>query len=134
VKFAVKRYWEVCDSVEVEADSAPEAIAVAHEVLIDNTKAKYVPDSINSDPSCDVQPVVPGRRAMKLLIIDLYGDGESLRVCEDKAGMDQLITEFTEGGSDEHFDEFMERKGVELFLTRRISLEYAPNIYGSKVH
>ena len=70
---------------------------------------------------------------MKLLIIDLYGDGESLRVCEDKAGIDQLIAEFTEDqSSDEHFDEFMERKGVQLFLTRSKSLEYAPNIYGSK--
>jgi hypothetical protein len=71
---------------------------------------------------------------MKLLIIDLYGDGESLRVCEDKAGIDQIIAEFNEDQlSDEHFDEFMERKGVRLFLTRRKSLEHAPNIYGSKV-
>ena len=30
---------------------------------------------------------------MKLLIIDLYGDGESLRVCEDKAGIDQALTD-----------------------------------------
>jgi len=71
--------------------------------------------------------------AMKLLIIDLYGDGESLRVCEDKAGIDQTIVEFTEDqGSDEHFDEFMERKGIQLFVTRRKSLEHAPNIFGSK--
>jgi hypothetical protein len=71
---------------------------------------------------------------MNLLIIDLYGDGESLRVCEDKAGIDQIIAEFNEDQtSDEHFDELMERKGVHLFPTRRKSLEYAPNIHGSKV-
>jgi len=69
---------------------------------------------------------------MKLLIIDLYGDGESLRVCEDKAGTDQIIAEFMEEGSEEHFDEFMERRGVQLFLTRRKSLEHSPNIGGSK--
>lgn len=69
---------------------------------------------------------------MKLLIIDLYGDGESLRVCEDKAGTDQIIAEFMKDeGSDEHFDEFMERKGIQLFLTRRQSLEPAPGIFGS---
>ena len=71
---------------------------------------------------------------MKLLIIDLYGDGESLRVCEDKTGIDQLIAELTEDqASNEHFDEFMQRKGVQLFLTRCTSLEHAPNIYGTKV-
>jgi hypothetical protein len=71
---------------------------------------------------------------MQLLIIDLYGDGESLRVCEDKPGIDHIIAEFKEDeDSEEHFDEFMERKGVHLFLTRRKSLEYAPSIYGSKI-
>lgn len=69
---------------------------------------------------------------MRLLIIDLYGDGESLRVCEDKADIDQIIAEFvTDEGSDEPFDEFMARKGVQLFLTRRQSLEHAPGIFGS---
>jgi hypothetical protein len=71
---------------------------------------------------------------MKLLIIDLYGDGESLRVCEDKPGMDEIIAEFTKDQPDEHFDEFMERKGVHLFVTRRKSLEYAPTIYGREAH
>ncbi len=61
---------------------------------------------------------------MKLLIIDLYGDGQSLRVCEDKPGVDQIISEFKEDeDSEEHFDEFMERKGIHLFITRPISLE-----------
>lgn len=61
---------------------------------------------------------------MKLIIIDLYGDSQSLRVCEDKPGVDQLITEFKEGeDSEEHFDEFMERKGVHLFITRTVTLE-----------
>jgi hypothetical protein len=69
---------------------------------------------------------------MTLLIVDLYGDGESLRVCEDKPAIDRIIAEFREARSDEHFDEFMEREGVELFITRRISLEHAPAIFGSK--
>lgn len=61
---------------------------------------------------------------MQLIIIDLYGDGESLRVCEDKPGVDQIITEFNDDEhSEEHFDEFMERKGVHLFITRTISAE-----------
>ena len=72
---------------------------------------------------------------MKLLIIDLYGDGESLRVCQDTAGIDQLSAEFKAGPSEhELFDEFAERKGVEFFLTRRISLEYAPIIFGLHPH
>ena len=60
---------------------------------------------------------------MNLLIIDLYGDGESLRVCEDKPGIDEIIAEFTGDQPDEHFDEFMERKGVHVFITRTVSLE-----------
>jgi len=54
-RFAVKRYWSVCDSVEVAADSVSEAIDIAHELPIDNAQAEFVPDSMNSDPSDDVQ-------------------------------------------------------------------------------
>lgn len=68
---------------------------------------------------------------MKLLIIDLYGDGESLRVCADNPGVDQIVAEFKEAQTEEHFDEFMERKGVQLFLTRRQSLKHAPGIFES---
>jgi hypothetical protein len=57
VKFTVKRYWEVCGAVDVEADSASEAVAIAHELPVDNAKAEYVPDSLNSDSDCDVQKV-----------------------------------------------------------------------------
>ena len=58
MKFAVKRYWELCDSVEVNASSVSEAIDLAHELPVDVTKAEYVADSMNSDPSCDVQPLI----------------------------------------------------------------------------
>ena len=68
---------------------------------------------------------------MNLLLIELYGDGKSLRVCEDKAGIDQLIAEFTASDSDEHFDEFMERRGVQLFLTRRVSLQPSSSLFDS---
>ena len=60
MKFAVKRYWEICDTVEVVADSPGEAIEAAHALPLDNTKAEYVPDSINSDPDSDVQPLTAG--------------------------------------------------------------------------
>lgn len=56
-KFAVKRYWELCDTVYVVANSISEAIEAAHALPIDDTKAEFVPDSINSDPSCDVEPL-----------------------------------------------------------------------------
>jgi hypothetical protein len=65
---------------------------------------------------------------MRLIIIDLYGDGEGLRVCEDKLGIDQIIAEFTNDEEpDEHFDEFTESKGIHLFITRRVSLEHLPS-------
>jgi len=60
MKFAVKRYWSVCDSVDVEADSVSAAIDIAHELPVDNAKAEFVPDSMNIDPTCDVQPLIAG--------------------------------------------------------------------------
>ncbi|TAK97418.1 MAG: hypothetical protein EPO07_13255 [Verrucomicrobia bacterium] len=60
MKNAVKRYWEVCDTVDVEANSPHEAIDVAHELPVDITKAEYVPDSMNSFPDDDVQPLLAG--------------------------------------------------------------------------
>lgn len=50
--YTVKRYWEVCDYVEVEADSVEEAVEKAHE--LDLTEGEHVPDSINSDEEGDV--------------------------------------------------------------------------------
>lgn len=143
MRYAVKRYWELCDTVHVEADDIDKAIEAAHELSVDNSKAEFVPDSMNSDPSCDVQPVIAETytvacglaetEMMKLLIIDLYGDGESLRVCEDQPGVDRVIAEFMEPDeSDEHFDEFLDRKGIYLFITRRVSLEHLPKIVGAK--
>ena len=60
MKFAVKRYWEVCDEVELEADSAGEAIETAHAMPLDDTNAQYVPDSMNSDPESDVEQMLGG--------------------------------------------------------------------------
>ena len=60
MKYAVKRYWEVCDRVEVEANSESEAIAIAHQLSLDNARAEFVPDSLNSDSSCDVHPLTEG--------------------------------------------------------------------------
>jgi len=52
--FAVKRFWQVCDTVQVEADGVDEAIEAAHALPLDHTKARFVPDSINSDPDAEV--------------------------------------------------------------------------------
>lgn len=60
MRFAVKRYWSLCDSVDVEANSPSEAIDIAHEMPVDSTEAEFVPDSMNSDPTCDVQPLITG--------------------------------------------------------------------------
>lgn len=60
MKFSVKRYWEVCDSVDVEANSRSEAIDAAHELPVDSAKAEFVQDSMNSDPLKDVQPLATG--------------------------------------------------------------------------
>ena len=60
MRFAVKRYWEICDEVEVEADSVGNAIKVAHAMPLDHTKGGYVPDSLNSDPDTDVAQLTGG--------------------------------------------------------------------------
>lgn len=54
MKYVVKRYWELFDSVEVEADSEAQAIARAHEMPTDNGRAHFVPDSMNTDPDSEV--------------------------------------------------------------------------------
>jgi len=54
-KYIVKRYWELCDEVGVDADSVNEAIKKAQAQPLDITAGEYVPDSINSDPDVDVQ-------------------------------------------------------------------------------
>ena len=87
MRYAVKRYWELSDEVEVEASSVDEAIGRAHDLPLDESKGDYVPDSLNSDPEADVQPLNAETHpphapritpTMRLVIIDLYGDGESL--------------------------------------------------------
>ena len=60
MRFAVKRYWEMCDTVKVEAASADKAIEAAHAIPLDQNIAQYVPDSINSDPDADVYPLTGG--------------------------------------------------------------------------
>jgi hypothetical protein len=55
MKFAVKRYWQLCDCVEVEADTPDRAIEIAHEMPLDETRGDYVSGSLNSDPSADVE-------------------------------------------------------------------------------
>lgn len=53
-KYAVKRYWEVCDSVEVEAENADEAYITAIEEPL-SVVPDYVPDSMNIDKDMDIQ-------------------------------------------------------------------------------
>lgn len=60
MKYVVKRYWELCDTVEVVANSVSKAIELAHELPTDNAKAEYVPDSMNTDPDSEVWPIPAG--------------------------------------------------------------------------
>lgn len=57
MRYVVKRYWEVCDEVRVEAYSVETAIEAAHALPLDHTKADYVPDSLDTDPETDVYPL-----------------------------------------------------------------------------
>lgn len=57
LRFAVKRYWEMSDTVYVPATSGAEAIEAAHALPVNNSKAMYVPDSMNSDRETDVHPL-----------------------------------------------------------------------------
>jgi hypothetical protein len=60
MRFAVRRYWSIRDSIEVDANSVNEAIDIAHAMPVESNKAEFVPDSINSDPSDDVQSLITG--------------------------------------------------------------------------
>jgi len=60
MKYVVKRYWELCDTVEVDANSVSKAIELAHEMPTDNARAAFVPDSMNTDPDSEVWPVATG--------------------------------------------------------------------------
>ena len=57
MKFKVHRYWQLCDTVEVEAASLDKAIDAARQIPLDNATAEYVSGSLNSDPECDVHPI-----------------------------------------------------------------------------
>ena len=56
-RFAVKRYWEMSDTVYVPATTIDGAILAGHALPLNLTKAEYVPDSMNSDRETDVQPL-----------------------------------------------------------------------------
>ncbi len=58
MKFAVKRYWQLGDEVEVEAHSVDEAIEIAHARPLDESRGEFVMGSLNSDPHADVQPLI----------------------------------------------------------------------------
>ena len=60
MKYCVKRYWSICDSVDVEANSVSEAIDVAHELPVDSAKADFVPGSMNTNPDAEVWPLAAG--------------------------------------------------------------------------
>ena len=60
MKYRVRRYWQLCDKVEVEADSVDGAIERAHDLPLDNPRANYVLGSLESD-SCDDVMVISER-------------------------------------------------------------------------
>ena len=57
MRYVVKRYWQFCDSVEVEAHTPDQAIERAHEMPLDESRGEYVMGSLNSDPLEDVEPL-----------------------------------------------------------------------------
>ena len=57
MKFAVKRYWQLCDRVEVDATTRDEAIDTAHKLELDESRGTYVLGSLNSDPEEDIEPI-----------------------------------------------------------------------------
>jgi len=69
----------------------------------------------------------------KLALIDLYGDGDALRVCEDTPELEKVIAEFEEyegaaittGEFYQGFSDFVQDRGVKLYCTRRIVLKCA---------
>ncbi len=72
-------------------------------------------------------PEFPGKP--NLLIVHLYGDGDTLRVIEDTPANEKLVAEWQEHDREhcqddtyQPFAEYMENKGVELFCTRQLDL------------
>ena len=61
-KYSVRRYWAMCDTVKVAADSIGQAIEKANARGINAAKAEYVPDSISSDPRADVEVIKKSSR------------------------------------------------------------------------
>ena len=53
-KYSVKRYWEVCDEIEIVAESPEQASALAYVQPL--TAGEYVPDSMNVDEE-DIQKI-----------------------------------------------------------------------------
>ena len=60
MRFAVMRYWQLCDKVEVEARTRDEAIDRAHEIALEQSRGEYVSGSLNSDPEHDVELITDG--------------------------------------------------------------------------
>ncbi len=60
---------------------------------------------------------------MKLIIVDLYGDGSTIRVIEDTAANWKLAKAWDKIEDREcDFCDYMEAKGVKLYCTRRLKL------------
>ena len=57
MRFAVSRYWQLCDTLEVEANSVDEAIEIAYNMPLDESQGAFVLGSLYSDPDADVQPL-----------------------------------------------------------------------------
>ena len=60
MKYAVKRYWEVCDTVEVEANEGDIAAIVQQACELDLTHGEYVRGSMNVDEDLDIQEITGG--------------------------------------------------------------------------
>ncbi len=63
MKFAVKRYWQLCDEVHVDADSIDDAIERAHKMPLNEFQGDFVLGSLNSDPHVDVEQLMAKGRS-----------------------------------------------------------------------
>ena len=50
MRYKVKRYWTMCDEVELDVASSEEAVLKAHDLPLPESGGDYVPDSMSVAP------------------------------------------------------------------------------------
>jgi len=86
MKFAIKRYWEMTDTVEVEADSKEDAIEKALGMLT-YSDAEFVNGSVNVDEEVDVQLILSPEERTRL-------EKQAIQQAKDDAEYERLKAKF----------------------------------------